>query len=247
MRAIIADDEPHIHQTLKTLITHLDLGVDVIEHSFGVKEAYMAIIEKNPDLVFLDIQMGDGSGFDLLDKLPAPLPQVIFVTAHHQYALDAFKYSALDYLIKPVNSKRLKQSILKAMKQEEFFDLKKQIQVLSGYLESGRTKNHRKVVFKEAERIRIVHVNDVLWCRAQGSYTQLLLKGSKELVVSKNLGLCQQLLDGDNFYRLHRSYLINCDHIVEYNRSDGSILFTGNLPLPISVNREQLQEITNRL
>jgi two-component system LytT family response regulator len=245
MRVLIIDDELHVHNTIGALLKHLQLDVTVVGNAQSVAQGLSQIESQKPDLIFLDIQMPDGTGFDLLDQLSQPYPRVIFVTAHDQFALDAFKYSAIDYLVKPIDLTDLKAAIVKAQERLEMDTFKVQLKILNERMD--RSAHSERIVLRDAESVHVILVKDILWCSAEGSYTYFHLLNDKKIVVSRNLKEYESLLTLHNFYRIHRSYLINCNHVVRYDKFESNLIFTNNRAIPVSIKKEQLSEILARV
>ncbi len=245
MRAVIIDDELHVHSTLGALLQYTGQEIQVVGNAQSVAQGIQIINDTKPDLIFLDIQMNDGTGFDLLNALPSSYPHVIFVTAHDQFALNAFKYSAIDYLVKPIDLDELREAIEKAQDRIETDTFKLQMNILGNNL--GNQSPSERIVLKDAGSVHVIMVNDVLWCSAEGSYTYFHLVNGKRIVVSKNLKEYEALLKPHNFYRIHRSYLINCHHVVRYDKFESSLVFTSDKAIPVSIKKEQLAEILSRI
>lgn len=245
MRAVIVDDELHIHSTMGALLQHIDKTLKVVGNAQGVSHGISIIKETRPDLIFLDIQMGDGSGFDLLKGLVPPYPHVIFITAYDQFALDAFRFSAIDYLLKPIDMPELQAAIEKAKERIEMDTFKLQMEILGDSFEK-KTISER-IVLRDSDSVHIIQVNDVLWCSAEGSYTYFHLLNDKKIVVSKNLKEYESLLKVHNFYRIHRSYLVNCNHVVRYDKFESNLIFTNERAIPVSIKKDQLAEILSRV
>lgn len=244
MRAVIVDDELHVHSTLGALLKHADQDLKVIGNAQSVKQGIDLIKETRPDLIFLDVQMNDGNGFDLLRGLSAPYPHVIFVTAHDQFALDAFRYSAIDYLVKPIDLQELLEAIKRARERIELDTFRLQMEILGS---SFNGQVSERIVLRDADSVHVVMVNDLLWCSAEGSYTYFHLNNGKKIVTSKNLKEYESLLKAHNFYRIHRSYLINCNHVVRYDKFESNLIFTNEKAIPISIRKDQLTEILSRI
>lgn len=245
MRAVIVDDELHVHSTMGALLQHVDKTIQVVGNAQGVSHGIDIIKKTRPDLIFLDIQMGDGNGFDLLKRLAPPYPHVIFVTAHDQFALDAFRFSAIDYLIKPIDMQELQVAVEKAKERIEVETFKVQMEILGDSFEKNAISE--RIVLRDSDSVHIIQVNDVLWCSAEGSYTYFHLLNGKKIVVSKNLKEYDSLLKAHNFYRIHRSYLVNCNHVVRYDKFESNLIFTGNRAIPVSIKKDQLTEILSRI
>ena len=167
MKILIIDNEPHLRKGLKDLLLAFCAGVTSIEEAEGVKTGIDRINSYNPDIVFLDVEMDDGTGFDLLKQLPGYDFQLIFITAHNKYAIDAFRFSAIDYLLKPVNPSALVESVQKAEKNIRSKELKNQVQVLLQQL-SG-VNHERRIVLRDLEKIYFIKISEILYCEACGT------------------------------------------------------------------------------
>lgn len=245
MRAVIVDDELHVHSTMGALLQHADKEIQVVGNAQSVAQGIEVIKETRPDLIFLDIHMNDGSGFDLLKALSAPYPHVVFVTAHDEFALDAFRFSAIDYLVKPIDLTELRGAIEKAEERIEMDTFKVQMEILGSNID-GQGFSER-IVLRDSDSVHVIMVRDVLWCSAEGSYTYFHLVNDKKIVVSRNLKEYETLLKSHNFYRIHRSYLINCNHVVRYDKFESNLVFTNDRAIPISIKKDQLAEILSRV
>ncbi|MCE7996803.1 MAG: response regulator transcription factor [Roseivirga sp.] len=245
MRAVIIDDEKHIHSTLTTLLERVAAEVSVVGHAYGVAEGLERIDQLSPDLLFLDIRMEDGTGFELLNQLDKPYPYIIFVSAHDEYALKAFKFRALDYLMKPVESTALQEAVSRAAQRYKSGLIKDQLDNLSQLIQTRQTG--KKIVLRDAENVRIINVDNILWLSAEGSYTSFHLLKGETLVVSRHLKEYAEMLSSFNFYRLHRSYLVNCNQIVRYDKSEASLILNGGRELPVALRKEQLKEMLAKL
>lgn len=236
MQAVIIDNEKKIRASLKKLIEIYCPSVSVVGEATGCSSGKALILEKQPDLIFLDIEMDDGLGIDLAKSLPELQGDIIFITAHDKYALDAFKCSALDFLLKPIDPEDLVNAIEKARSKSQTIDLQKRIQVLEEHLSKQEST---KIVLSDSESIYVVKIGDILWCCAEGSYTRFVLADNREILVSKNLKAYEDILDEKKFIRTHHSYLININHISRFERSEGGILVMNNGgTLPVSVRKK---------
>lgn len=245
MRAIIIDDEKHMHNTLSTLLHRVGTEVEIVGNAYSMAEALAEITRLRPDLIFLDIRMEDGTGFELLSKLERPYPYIIFVSAHDEYALKAFKVSALDYLMKPVESSALAEAVRRASQRFRSGLVKEQLDNLSQLVQTRQTG--KKIVLRDAESVRVISVDNILWLSAEGSYTAFHLLKGERIVVSRHLKEYAEMLGSFNFYRLHRSYLVNCNQIVRYNKSAASLILNGGRELPVALKKEQLKEMLAKL
>lgn len=243
IRAMIVDDEGRGRKTLEKLLERLCPDVEVVASVESVDDALSAIRSLHPDLLFLDVEMPFESGFDLLDLLPDARPEVIFTTAHDQYALRAAKSSALDYLLKPIAGDELIAAVAKARKR------------LQTTLPADREAAQRSSS-KEVDRSRIAiptddglilaRIDDVIRCMAEGCYTRLHMLDGGEILVSRTLKEFEELLPAISFVRIHHSHLINLQHVKKFLRSDGGkVIMCDNST--VLVSRRKKDELMQRL
>jgi two-component system, LytTR family, response regulator len=247
IRVLIIDDEKPFRSTLKAILSKRS-EIDVIGEASGVEEGLLAVATLEPELIFLDVQMEDGTGFDLLKRLDRRDFRVIFITAYDHYAVEAFRFSAVDYLLKPIISNDLFDaidSVKKAMDKEK---LSYQLSVLMDNIQAI-SKERKKIVLREAETLHVIHLEEILWCEADGSYTYFYLTGNRKLLVSRHLKEFEDILTPNGFFRAHRSHLVNLNKIIKFERADGGTLFLeGNIELPVSVRKkERLTELLAHL
>jgi len=247
IRTLIIDDESFVRKSVTNLIDHFCHNLKLVGEADGVKSGYAAIRNHHPDLVLLDIKMGDGTGFDLLRKLDSIDFKVIFITAYEEYAVQAFRYSAIDYLLKPVDPDDLVQAIEKASKlmiAEQQFNLRALETNLATHDTAGK-----KIVIKTLESIYLVNQSDLLYCESDGSYTTLKLRNGQSILTSKSIKDFDEMLSTGGFYRLHKSFLINLSTIERFDRSEGgSIVLTGGYKIPVaSRKREDLMRMIDSL
>jgi|WetSurMetagenome_2_1015567.scaffolds.fasta_scaffold554424_1 two-component system, LytTR family, response regulator len=233
LRTVIIDDEYHIRDTLINMLETNCPDVRVVGQASGVESGIKTIKELQPELVLLDIQMKDGTGFDLLYSLPFIDFKVIFITAYDQYALQAFRFSAVDYLLKPVNPEQLTEAIHRAgnLIHEQFT---RQMKVLEENLNSVSNKN-KKIILRTAESIHLLDVVNIICCDSDNSYTTVHTVEGEKIIVSKTLKEYEEMLTDCGFYRVHKSYLINLHHIKRFDRQDGGyIVLTNDLKIPVA-------------
>ncbi|GAA5041085.1 DNA-binding response regulator [Marivirga lumbricoides] len=238
VRSIIVDDELKSRESLKILLTDFSEGVEVLALCETVNEALEAIAKYKPDVVFLDIQMRRETGFDLLKQLPKIDFEVVFTTAHSEYAIKAFQFSAIDYLLKPVDINDLNRAISK-VKNRNIGDFSQQLNHL---LENLKPHHHQinKIAIPSHEGILFVKVEDVIYLEASSNYTQFYLKNGQKHLVSKSLKEYDQMLTDHNFYRIHHSYLININEVTKYVRGDGGyVILSNNVNLDVSKRKKE--------
>lgn len=203
----------------------------------GVFSGIGAIQSNSPDILFLDIELDDGVAFDILKNLPEINMQLIFTTAHNHYAVKAFEYSALDYLLKPVSPSLLKNALNKASENVRKKNIAEQFSILMDTLNKQRPAE-QKIVLKDINGIRITSVKDILYCEANGPYTTFYIENDKEITVSKNLKEYEELLADFNFVRSHHSYLVNIAKIKSIDKSDGMVITLINgAQIPVSIRK----------
>lgn len=245
IRAVIIDDEDASRLTLNGLLARYVPDVKVIAEGVDVESGLAVIKQHTPDLVFLDIQMPDGSGFRLLEMLGDIDFNVIFTTAFDQYAIKAIKFSALDYLLKPVVPEDLVKAVEKHRERISNPDLGKNFKALMENL----TPEPKKIVLHTFEGMHVVDTSDIIRCQSDDCYTNFFLQGGKRIIVSKTLKEIEEQLSGKDFIRPHKSHLINIEYIRTVVRNDGGyIIMKDGSEIPISRRKkESVMDVINRL
>ncbi len=226
IRSIIVDDEAKSRESLRILIEDYCEGIAVLATCQNVFEAESAINELKPDLVFLDIQLQRETGFDLLSKYKDFPFDVIFTTAYTEYAIKAFKFSAIDYLLKPIDIGELRAAIRKVAQARDTA-ITARLQQLLQNLKVESPENY-KLALPTADGLVFIKVNDILYCEASGNYTEIVMADNKKYLVSRTLKEYDEMLAGQNFYRIHHSHLINLNGIKKYVRGDGGYVVMSN-------------------
>lgn len=235
-RAVIIDDEINGIEVMEQMLALFCPGIKVIGTALNIDHATQLINIQKPDLVFLDIEMPGGSGFELLDRLNHPDIEIIFVTAYQEYAIKAIKYSALEYLLKPVQAIELIESVKKLTKKRPG-KITEQYRYLTEQL-SGNESMARKIILPTLEEYSFVNISDIVYCESDNTYTLFYLTNGKRPVISKNLKEYEELLTPHNFFRIHRSYLINVSHIQKIDKRNGySVLLSNGDSLPVAVRK----------
>jgi two-component system, LytTR family, response regulator len=234
MKILLVDNEKEVRELLKDMIAAVAPGTHQLEEADGVTSGVQKINSFNPDIVFLDVEMNDGTGFDLMNKISTPSFQLIFTTAHNKYAVQAFKCSAIDYLLKPVDFNELDKALQKAKTNISGSSLSKQIEVLMQQL-AAKDSGDKQIVLKDSEASYFVKISDILYCEAEGSYTKFYLATETPIIISKNLSTYEDLLGVYGFIRTHHSYLVNAAKIKMYDKTDGgTLILTSGHTVPIS-------------
>ncbi|MDF1695159.1 MAG: LytTR family DNA-binding domain-containing protein [Saprospiraceae bacterium] len=238
MRVIIIEDETNVREGFIKLLATFCPEVEVVGVADSVETGLKMITETDFDLLFLDINLPDGSGFDLMYRLESIDFMLIFVTAYGKYAVDAFKLSAVDYLLKPVAPDLLKKAIEKARNSIQQSLSINRVQVLESNL-SRPTDQDNKIILKDQDSMHLIQVKDIIYCFAEGSYTNFMLTEKRKIITSTNLKEYEQLLLPYNFLRCHHSYLVNLHHVVALKKQDGGYLETSDQSqLPISTRKK---------
>ena len=236
IQAIIIDDEKHCRDALTELLTkHPE--VKLLDMAHNVKDGIALIKSSQPDLVFLDIEMPDGNGFDVLAAFAEPSFQVIFTTGHHDYAIEAFRHSAIDYLLKPVQSEELHQALDKIKPASNLQNQHEQMKLM---LESLKSQDFSKLAIPSVEGYEFVEKKDIIYCEADGSYAKIHLEDGKSILSTHNLKRIDQLLASDGFFRVHKSYIIALKHIKKILHTEGGqVVLNNELQIPIARRRKE--------
>lgn len=244
LKAIIVDDSIEARKALITEIEDCCPEIELIGQAEGVVSGAKLIRSVNPDLVFLDIQMNDGTGFDLLELIGTISFKVIFTTASDEYAVKAFKYSAVDYLLKPIDPDELVSAVKKAERGN-------QKENLSLLMENAKQANKpvRKLALNTLDKLHIVNISDIVRCESDVNYTQFFFSNGNKLLVTKTLKDFEDLLSEHQFIRVHQSHLVNVNFIKEFVKGDGGYLvMTDKTSVPVSTRKRMaVVEILNSL
>jgi len=239
LKTLVIDDESNSRNTLKDmLLRYCDIRVTGEADSVETGVELIKIV--NPDLVFLDIKMNDGSGFDLLRRIENRDFILIFTTAWDQFAIKAFKFSALDYLLKPIDIEELKEAVKRALAVKEPQNIQKEkVKVL---LENTFNPRHlNKVVLPTAEGMHVVEMSRIIRCQADDYYTRFFIDGRKPIMISKTLKEVEAMLSGNSFIRCHKSHLVNMKWVKTYVKSDGGYLMLSNGEnVPVSRRKKEM-------
>ena len=235
IKAIIIDDIEQARITLKKDLQVYAPDVSIIGEANGVVEGAKLLKSLKPDIVFLDIQMQDGSGFDLLDILKEIPFKIIFITASDAHAIKAFRYAAIDYLLKPVDPDELTASLKKFREQK--LNENEKYQLLNESLKNHQ-KPHERLALHTQDKIHIVNITDILRCESNVNYTEFHFVNGKKLLVTKTLKDFEDLLNDQGFYRVHQSHLINTKFIKEFVKTDGGYLIMNDgCNVPVSTRK----------
>jgi len=243
MRALVIDNESSIRKSVVDLIAAFCPDIKEIAEADSVANGIEKINAYRPDVLFLDVELGDGTGMDILSQLGKISFPVIFITAHNKYAVDAFRFSAIDFLLKPINPEELIRSVERA-KTENNTKLNEQVALLTEILQSSISIN-KKIVLRDSDSIYFVKVSEIIRCESEKSYTTFVIDNHKNIVVSKGLKDFEEILEPLGFIRAHQSHLVNISRISRFDKADGGMLVMDNNDMvPVSQRkRDQIIEL----
>lgn len=244
-KAIIIDDEPRGAQSLQKMLqhSHPDIAVEVLAYS-GM-EGIAAINEYQPHLIFLDIHMMDMSGFDMLEKLEIVNFDIIFTTAHDEYALKAFRYAAVDYLLKPIDMDELQEALNKFRSKQNQPSITTSYTHLETLFLQLKGKNLDRIALPTQQGLVFIKIDDIVRLQSNSNYTIFYIHNRKPIIVSKTMGEFEELLQDYCFFRIHHSHIINLNHIDKYIKGEGGsvVMSDGN---EIDVSRRKKEDFLQK-
>ncbi len=239
MKAVVVDDEFFSRQTVTDLLNDNFKDIEVVGQADSVKTAVELIPSLKPDLVFLDVDLTDGTGFDILNLLKPIDFKIIFITAHQEYAMKAIKFSAFDYILKPVSESELKAAVERVLADKNSANYQLKMDAFFYNAENIR-KEGKKIVLKTSESIHLVSVCDIIRCEADNNYTTFYLATGERIVISHGLKEYEDLLGSYGFFRVHQSHLINLKFIARFDKKDGGyVILTDKSQIPVSQRKKQ--------
>ncbi len=238
IKCIIVDDEQKSQESLKILLEDFCKGVEVKALCQNVTEAITALATHNPDLVFLDIHLQRETGFDLLTQAEKIDFEVVFTTAYSEYAIKAFKFSAIDYLLKPIDIEELRKAVEKVQKKHNG-NITDRLDQLILNLKNTTGQNY-KLALPTTDGLIFVQIENIIYCEASSNYTQIFTQDGKKHLVSRTLKEYEDLLTDQNFFRIHNSYLINLNLIKKYVRGEGGyVVMANDVSLDVSKRKKE--------
>lgn len=237
IKAVIIDDEPAMQEVNSSLLAEYFPDIKLAGTANSIQSGIDLIGTQNPDLVLLDIELTDGTGFQLLQKLQPYNFKVVFITGFDSFAIKAIKFSALDYILKPVNETEFRQAIQRAVELiEKNENSQPQVDVLMDSFK--REMQTKKLVLRTSDSLHIIDVRDICFCKSDNSYTTFYFKENEKIIVSKSLKDYEGLLTEYGFYRAHQSFLVNLNHIKKVDKSDGGFIIMKNKKeIPVSLRQ----------
>ncbi len=246
MKAIIVDDEPKGREVLRTLLERFCPSVNVLGSANAVEEAKILINELKPDIVFLDVEMPGGNGFKLLDETNRNNFEIIFVTSYGHYAIPALRYSAIDYLLKPVEIEELKNAVNRVeVRMQKKSDLKENYRALNENLQLPVSQ--QRIAVHGVNDIRFVSVKEIVRLEGDSNYTYIITTNGGKFHTSKTLKDYEELLQAHpNFVRVHKTHMVNLDHLAKFLKNDGGSIIMSD-GSQVEVSRRKKQELMDRL
>ena len=246
LKAVVIEDEPRTRDAIVNIVNQECSSIQVVGSGQDIQTGFNAIQTHQPDILIIDIKLADGTAFDLLKKIGDIRFQIIFVTAHEGYALQAIKFSAFDYILKPFKVKELTEAVDRAINKVIKEKSEASIETLLSHIDN---KEEKKIVLKTLDDIHLVKVLDIVRCEADSSYTHFMLKDGSQLTVSGNLKGFEEMLNPYHFFRVHHSHLVNLNEVKKFSRAEGGcVLMTDGSKIPVSTRKkERLIEKFNTL
>lgn len=239
MKTVIVDDELFARQSVEAIIQDAFPEIEIAGQADSVKSAVLLIKNIKPDLVFLDVDLPDGNGFDVLNQLKPIGFEIIFITAHQEYAMKAIKFSAFDYILKPVSITELTDAVNRVIRDKA---QKTQQIKLDAFFNNFENIRHevKKIVLKTSESIHLINVPDIIRCEADNNYTTFYLLSGERIIVSKGLKDYEDLLGNYGFFRVHQSHLINIKYLSRFDKREGGfVVLTDKTHVPVSQRKKQ--------
>lgn len=236
IKTIIIDDEADARASVRMIVDSFKNKLDIVSEAYSVKTALEEVNKHKPQLIFLDIDLEDGTAFDFLEKLDNINFKIIFVTGSNKSAIRAFRFNALDYILKPVNPDELIDAIQKAVQSINEGSI--QIQ-LNNLLQQKKLNQQKNIVLSTLEDIHVVEIENIVRCESDGNYTTFFLNTKEKIMVSKNIKEYADLLSDYNFFRSHQSHLINLNYFSKYHKRDGGyIIMKDDSSVPLSKRKK---------
>lgn len=238
MKAFILDDEPHNVQLLAHLCAQFFPEITDIRQFTDSVEAVGILQSDPPDLLFLDIEMPQLNGFDVLNRLLPLRFRVIFVTAYDKYAVRAFRYSALDYLLKPIDVEEFRKAVQKALSQGPPQDT--QVDLLNAVQQQSDAAVPDRLAISSQDGLLIIDTNDIIHCESESNYSKIFLRSGQKIIVSRTLKDLEELLDSEKFFRLHHSHIVNLRSVRRYLRGEGGeVVLENGAQLPVARSKKE--------
>lgn len=243
MKTLLIEDEEQAVSALKAEIRHHCPELEITGVAHSVKDGIEKIKTQQPELVFLDIQLSDGLGFDILEAIKERNFCLVFTTAYSQYAINAIKFSALDYLLKPIDGNELREAVQKALRS----GMREQQQKMETFVQNHLHPKRKKIALPTSDGISIFELESIVRCSSEGNYTCVYFVGGKKMLFAKTLKEFEEMLGQSGFERVHHSHVINLNHLSSYTNKDGGyVILSDKSTVPVSQRKKaQLLSILN--
>ncbi len=245
IKAILIDDEVYIRELIREKLTNnFQDKIEIVGEAEGVSDAIQVISKEKPDLLFLDIHLKDGTSFDILSQIDYKDLSLVFITGFDDHAIKAIKVGALDYIIKPIDDDEFNTAVTKVVEGfQQHNHTEKSVEVSKEHF--TKSSGRKRIILKTLENIFIVYEEDIFYCKSEGNYTMFYTKNDR-IVVSKPIKMMEELLSKNVFIRCHKSYLVNKNHVIQYNKN-GLLIINEDHKVPVSSRRKDfiIQEIFN--
>ncbi len=239
IHAVVIDDEPACRELLSMMIRRQFPEIEIVGTGCNVSSAIEVIRNENPDLIFLDINLGDGDGFQVLMEFKNLKAVLIIITAYDEFAVRAIQFSAIDYILKPVSEVELKAGVARAINkigQDQSTEVGAFVSNMN-----RRKSGDRKIVLRTADSIYVASIDTIVRCESDYSYTTFYISTGEKILISKRLKEVEELLDGSGFVRIHQSHLVNLNFVERFKKKEGGVLIlTDGSIIPVSPNRRQI-------
>ena len=238
MKAFIVDDEQTVIDVISTFLADSFPNIEILGFAHSVKNAVNGITSLNPDIVFMDIELADGTGFDVIRSFVNPQFKVIFVTAFDQFAVQAFRYSAVDYILKPINPNELYEAVSKSQKDIETKGDQVELTTLIHNISSS-SNQEKRIVLRTSNDIHLINTSEVIRIESDGPYSHFILQYGSRVTVSQNLKHYEEILTSLGFFRCHQSHLVNIFYINKYHKAEGGMLILKDgSSIPVSFRKK---------
>jgi len=238
IKAVIIDDEPGLRELNKTLLGKHFPEIELVGSCGSVADGVVMINDLKPALILLDIRLSDGTGFNILQKIKPYNYSVVFITAFNEFAIKAIRFSAIDYILKPVDEQEFCDAIDRALSSINSAKLHEQVETFFNYYE--RKTQQRRIVLKTSDAIHIVDVGDITYCRSDSNYTTFYFQNGEKIMISKVMKEYEELLAEYCFFRPHHSFLVNLQFVSKLDKTDGGFLILKDgTEIPVSLRRKK--------
>lgn len=234
----IVDDEKHARDTMKAMLSRIDIDTTIVFETDDVEKAIELLQIYSVDILFLDIQLKSGTGFNVLERLPERQFHVVFVTAYNQYALEAFQFAAINYILKPVKLSDVRESIKRINERIALPATNSQLQVLPNNI-NATDFHQKKISLPYGNEFIVIKITEIIRLEANSNYTWFILQSNRKYLVCRTMKEYEGLLSGNGFFRIHQSHIVNLDQITKFHKSDGGeVIMSDGSNLPLARNRK---------